>query len=306
MMKKPLIAVAVSMALASVAQAETKFYGKMNVAVGYIDAGDNVPAANGGPGQYFKLQDNASRLGLKGSADLGTSKVIYQAEFSNPTDNGGIGARDTYLGLQYGDLGTVKMGIMDTPLKKSQGKFDLFSDVIDIKNVMDGENRMANSVNYTTTKMGDLQGSVSVVLPDSDATEGVSASLTYSKDALYAAAAYDNKVKGESTFRLTAIYNMGDLAVGALINSVDSADVATAGDDELAFAFSASMKAGENTFKAQFESGDQKYTGAQSISVGVDHKLAKTTKAYVYANMFDTDTADTNVTQVFAGLEHKF
>lgn len=308
-MKKTLLALAAtSMALSISAQAENQFYGKMNVAVGYVDAGDSVPVKLMPKGQYFKLQDNASRLGVKGSQDLGSSKVIYQAEFSNPTDTGGIGARDTFLGLEYGEMGTVKMGYMDTPLKKSQGKFDLFNDVIDIKNVMDGENRMPNSVNYTTTKMGDLQASVSVILPDGATTEGVSASVTYSKDALYAAVAIDNKVVGESTTRLTAIYNMGDLTVGALINSVDSADVVQAGDSELAFGVNASMKAGNNTFKAQFETGDQKYSGAQSISFGADHKLAKTTKAYLYVNMFDTDTdtANTDVTQVLAGLEHKF
>lgn len=307
-MKKTLLALAVSsMAMSISAQAENQFYGKMNVAVGYVDAGDSVPVKLMPTGQYFKLQDNASRLGVKGSQDLGSSKVIYQAEFSNPTDTGGIGARDTFLGLEYGEMGTVKMGYMDTPLKKSQGKFDLFNDVIDIKNVMIGENRRPNSVNYTTTKMGDLQASVSVILLDTDATEGVSASVTYSKDALYAAIAIDNKVNGgESTTRLTAIYNMGDLTVGALINSVDSADVAQAGDSELAFGVNASMKAGNNTLKAQFETGDQKYSGAQSISFGADHKLAKTTKAYLYVNMFDTDTANTDVTQVLAGLEHKF
>ncbi len=306
-MKKPLIAVAVSMALAATAQAESQFYGKMNVAVGYVDAGDLAPT----PGQYFKLQDNASRLGIKGSDDLGTSKVIYQAEFGLPVDNGGLTGRDTYLGLEYGDLGTVKMGYMDTPLKKSQGKFDLFNDVIDMNNIIYGENRMGNSVNYTTPKMGAVEASVSVILPDQDATEGVSASVTYSQDSIYASVAYDSKVKTvDSIVRATVIYNMGGLSFGALVNQVDNPAVSAA--DDLAYAVNASMKAGNNTYKVQFEVGDQGKVldngalGGQNILVGVDHKLAKATKAYVYANMLDTDVDDTDVTQIFAGLEHKF
>ena len=97
---------------------------------------------------------------------------------------------------------------------------------------------------------------------------------------------------------------MGDLSFGALINQVDSADV-PAGADELAFAVNASMKMGNNTLKAQLESGDQQEVGAQSLSFGADHKMAKTTKAYLYVNQFESDTTDSNTT-IALGLEHKF
>jgi predicted porin len=308
-MKKPLIAAIATLAVTAGAQAESKFYGKMNVTVGYDDVSET-----------FNLTDNASRLGVKGSNDLGSSKVVYQAEFSKAVDGSNVlGTRDTYLGLSYGDMGTIKMGIMDTPLKKSQGKFDLFNDVVDIKNVLVGENRVANSINYTSAKMGALQASVSVILTDdtnadnggANNGDGVSASLTYKQGGLYAAVAVDDNVtpkttgtgKDVQTIRATAIYSMGDIRLGALINNVDKTDTA---DAELGFALNASMKMGKNTVKAQYESADQKALGATSLSLGLDHKLAKGTKAFAVMNMFDTGAVNTDMTSFALGLEHKF
>lgn len=299
-MKKPLIAVAVSMALAATAQAESQFYGKMNVSLNYLDVDPT-----------FSLESNASRLGVKGSEDLGSSKVIYQAEYQIDVDGDGapFSQRDTYLGLSYANMGTVKMGIMDTPLKKSQGKFDLFNDVVDIKNVLDGEKRLANSVNYTTPKFGAVQASVSYIMMEDEtgvADDGVSASVTFSQDGIYAAVAMDSKTEDAdtSTIRGTVIVSSGDMSFGALVNSVDATDVAVVDGDELGFAVNASMKMGANTAKVQFESGDQKVSGATSMSLGVDHKLAKSTKAFVYLNQFDSDAGDQMA--VALGLEHKF
>lgn len=295
-MKKPLIAVAVSMALASVAQAETKFYGKMNVAVGYDEASEKAG-----------VDSFASRLGVKGSSELGSTTVIYQAEYETDIDGDGtvLKQRDSYVGLQYAGFGTVKMGVMDTPLKKSQGKFDLFNDVIDMKKVIEAENREANTLNYTTEKLGDLQVSASVVFAEDGTSDGYSANAIYKAGGTFAGVGYDTKIDGlESTIRATIIQKVGDLSFGALINQVDSADV-PAGADELAFAVNASMKMGNNTLKAQLESGDQQEVGAQSLSFGADHKMAKTTKAYLYVNQFESDTTDSNTT-IALGLEHKF
>ena len=276
-MKKSLLALATSMVMVSTAQADAKFYGKMNVSLGYEDESE-----------VFALSSNASRVGVKGFEELGSTKVIYKAEYEvaiddgyatdDGTDTNTIKPRDAYIGLAYSGMGSVRMGNMDTPLKKSQGKFDLFNDVVDIKNVLDGENRMGNSINYTTEKMGGFQSSVAVILSEDDSSEGISANAIYKDGPLYLAAAIDNKVKGEATQRLTAIYIMGDMKVGLLVNNVDTDD--TAGEDELGYAVNASMKMGMNTLKAQYETGDQKTEGATSATVGMDHKLGKATKAF--------------------------
>ncbi len=303
-MNKTLIALATSMTLVSVTQAvqaESKFYGKMNVAIAY-ESEDKV----------FLLESNASRLGIKGSEDLSTSKIIYQVEYQIDVDGDNtaddLKQRDTYIGLAYSGMGIVKMGVMDTPLKKSQGKFDLFNDIVDIKKVLDGENRRSNTVNYTTEKMGDLQSSVSVILPENGSSEGISANVVYTMGDIYASAAFDTKVNGVATQRATVIYTLGDIKVGALINNVDAADTDTASvnGDQLGFAVNASMKMGMNTLKAQYDSGEQKEAGASSLSLGADHKLAKATKAYFVFSQFAADDATVETTILAIGLEHKF
>ena len=301
-MKKPLILAVAAMALTAGAQAESKFYGKMNVSAQYDDASE-----------AFELKSNASRLGVKGSDDLGSVKVIYQAEYQHNVDAGGLSARDTYLGLSYGDMGTVKMGRMDTPLKKSQGKYDLFNDIVDIKQVISGENRADDSINYTSAKMGAIQASVSAILGEGP-NDGYSASVVYKEGDIYAAVAFDKDIPGKEvqTLRATAIYTMGDMRFGALVNNVDAADTA---DAKLAISLNASLKAGKDTFKVQVDKGDQGKAfadngaaakGAMIISAGADRKLAKSTKAFAFVAMADADAAGSDSTTLAFGLEHKF
>jgi len=298
-MKTPLIALVASMALASAAQADSKFYGKMNVTAGYNDSAE-----------AFGVESNASRVGIKGSEELASSKLIYQAEYQIDVDGDGsvLGQRDTYIGLAYENMGTVKMGVMDTPLKKSQGKYDLFNDIVDIKTVLDGENRIANSVNYTTAMSGPFQASLSFMMAEEAAgkgSDGISASVTYKEGPVYAAVALDDSVPGKQTsnLRATVIYSLGDMRIGGILNKVDTSDT---GDGELAVGANVSFKMGMNTLKAQLESGDQVAVGASSLSLGVDRKLAKTTKAFAYLNQFDSDTANSDVLVLAVGLEHKF
>lgn len=309
-MKKPLIAAIATLAVAAGAQAESKFYGKMNVSFNYADVDPELTIAS-----------HASRLGVKGSEDLGSTKVIYKAEYETDVDGDNddedtIKQRDIYVGLAYEGMGSIKMGNMDTPLKKSQGKFDLFNDVFDIKRGITGEQRLDNTLNYTSEKMGGVQASVSYILAE-DATgaadDGISASVTYKQGDIYAAVAMDSKTEDAdtATTRATFIYSMGDMRLGALINSVDASDTAGLDGDELAYAVNASMKMGKNTLKAQYGAGEQSKkqadadTGMSAISLGVDHKLGKSTKAYVYVDMASSDNTD-DLTVAAFGLEHKF
>jgi len=318
MMKKPLIAAIATMAVAAGAQAESKVYGKFNVGIAYDDSSEAT-----------SLNTFASRLGVKGSDDLGSTKVVYQIELEVGADDGTAGStnydvdgdgntdatdsdvfksRNTFIGLAYEGMGTVKMGLMDTPVKLSQGKFDLFNDVYDMKNYIDGDKRLGNSVNYTSEKFGNIQASVSyVMMEDKDVDDGISASVVYKADALYAAVAIDSKTEDADTqtIRATGIYSMGDLRLGALVNMVDENDTA---DAEMGFGVNAAYKMGKNTAKVQFLSSDQGKPGkgATAISFGVDHKLAKTTKAYAAANLSDADAANSDVTSMVFGLVHKF
>jgi predicted porin len=79
------------------------------------------------------MEDQISRLGIKGSEDLGNGlSAIYKMEFGLSVGDGyGSGlqwtGRNAYVGLA-GGWGTFLVGRHDTPLKMSSGKLDFFQD----------------------------------------------------------------------------------------------------------------------------------------------------------------------------------
>lgn len=312
-MKKIALALAVTAPFA--AQAETieiekpEFYGKFNVVQEFIqqEAG----------GSYSKLNSNASRLGVKGKFALDNGlTAIYQAEYETFIDEGEKAAgqtitqRNTFVGVESG-VGTLQAGIFDTPLKLSQNKVDLFNDLQgDIKNVIsaNGENRMKNSVQYTSPSLAGVVLAVDHINSEDKTTakrdNGVSASLAYTRGGIYLAYAYDNAVKAEGLeiSRVVAQYTVGGLQVGALWETQDNN-----GTDDDGWMASASYKLNSTVaLKAQYGESDMKKTGGQSYSIGADYKLAKAAKAFVYATAEDADAAGSANQYYGAGVEYKF
>jgi predicted porin len=128
-MNKKLIVAAIAAAVAapSIAAADATVYGKVRVATQYHDR-------DGERYDSWGMQDQVSRLGIKGSEDLGNGlSAIYKMEFGvNVGDGFGKqgnfwSQRNSYVGLA-GGWGTFLVGRHDTPYKMSSGKLDLFAD----------------------------------------------------------------------------------------------------------------------------------------------------------------------------------
>ncbi|MFA5083395.1 MAG: porin, partial [Hydrogenophilaceae bacterium] len=132
-MKKSLIALAVAGVFAApaafAASANVDVYGIMSFAIEDTDA-DGVDVA---------VVDRVSRLGFKGSEDLGGGlKAIWQIESQlNATTNENLGniyysggpvgrtaLRNTFVGLA-GDFGVFVLGRHDTPYKLGTGSLDV-------------------------------------------------------------------------------------------------------------------------------------------------------------------------------------
>jgi predicted porin len=141
-MKKKLIVAAIAAAVVAptLAMADATVYGKVRVATQYHDRDQNFfRDAEGdlhfGPEDSWGMQDQTSRLGIKGSEDLGNGlKAIYKMEFGvNVGDGWGKdkntfwSQRNSYVGLA-GGWGTFLVGRHDTPYKMSSGKLDFFAD----------------------------------------------------------------------------------------------------------------------------------------------------------------------------------
>jgi predicted porin len=130
------LAIAAAMAAPAAQASDVTVYGKAHIA---LSSYDNGSAVNTGS-NYVDLSSHESRLGVKGSEDLGNGlKAIFKMEMQlrladvgndiNNGDAGTISMRNTYVGLA-GDWGTFLMGRHDTPLKISTGSLDLFDGTI--------------------------------------------------------------------------------------------------------------------------------------------------------------------------------
>ncbi len=168
-MKKKLLTLAVAAALpmaTQAANAEVTIYGKIHASIDYMSADKNsvttttapststvtVPAGAGGTypvvttpgatttvtaagtnGSQWAVNSRATRLGFKGSEDLGNGmkmiwKIETQANIAHPGTNG-FTFRNTYIGLA-GNWGAFLYGRHDTPVKISTGKLDIFADTV--------------------------------------------------------------------------------------------------------------------------------------------------------------------------------
>jgi predicted porin len=123
-MNKKIIVAAIAAAVAApmAAMADATVYGKIKVATQFTDRSHGV-------GDSWGLQDQVSRVGIKGSEDLGNGlKAIYKLEFGTDVASSFTwSGRNAYVGLA-GGWGTALAGRHDTPLKISTGKLDLFGD----------------------------------------------------------------------------------------------------------------------------------------------------------------------------------
>jgi len=292
-------------------------YGKVNI---------SAVNADNGADDTWKLNSNASRLGVKGKTEIADGLyAIYKAEFEMCVDDGDCKGQTftqrNIMGGIKGSFGTVWAGKHDSPTKLAQNKIDLFNDLEgDIKNTFEGENRVSNIVAYTSPKINGFSTTVAMIpgegadvdgdgQDDTGLTDGISYSLSYSMDNLYIAVAGDQDVDSQDLLRIVAQYKMDALKLGVMYQQNED-NLGT--KDESGFFLSAAYKLDKKTtLKAQYGSIEDDADGdeEETLSLGADYKLAKGTKLYV----FYTDNTDSSVgeadkedTAFGLGMEHKF
>jgi predicted porin len=307
-MKKTALSLAIAAVLPAFANAEKvevevpEFYGKINVSVQNTQEGDS---------SISELVSNASRLGVKGKIDLNHGlQGVYKAEYETQVDDGDKGGqtfsqRNIYAGIK-GGFGQVIVGMFDTPLKKAQKKIDLFNDLEgDIKSVISqSDNREANSVQYNTPTMSGLVATIAhIASEDETINDGTSSSLTFSRNALYAAVAYDTDVEadGINVTRLVAQYSIAGITLGGLWETQRQN-----GDNNDGWVYSAAYKLTSDVkLKAQYGESDIVKDNAETYSLGVDYKLAEGAKVYAFAT--DEEFGDDSSNEYYGiGLEYKF
>ena len=165
-MQKKLIVLALASAFAVPAFAATSnvdIYGQLDVSIDYVKGLQpfNTP---GQSDHAWRLNSNTSRIGLKGSEDLGGGlAAIWQFEQAVNLDNGAIGSgwgnqRNTFLGLKSDSLGTVLAGTHDTPYKLSTASLDPFADTMGDYNAIVGS---FDGINTSDLRLGNVLAYIS-------------------------------------------------------------------------------------------------------------------------------------------------
>jgi predicted porin len=329
-MKKNLIALAVAAAFAApVAMADAPtIYGKLNVNINTkTDAGNGV-------------NDTASRMGVKGSEDLGNGlKAVYKIEFGLDLEGSGVlSNRNQYLGLA-GGFGTVLIGRHDSPLKVVQPT-DTFNDGAADNNASgmgatgnSGEHRASEVLAYVSPSFsgvtfilaGTSNGATVTDADDRSIMGGTHAAVMYgsTKKGLFLSAGMNTFGKDaysglgsittaddyqETSF--SAQYKTGGLLVNATVRNFDDGASADGRDEGTLTIANAAYTMGKVTLKGKIMQADyanDDKTGTQT-AIGLGYKLGKKTSAYVYTTTKDkkyvNGTKDN--TQSYVGLVHKF
>jgi len=303
--------IAASLNATTVLAADPKVYGKANLSLNQTDSGSS---------DTWKLNSNASRFGVKGSFDATDSiKAIYKFEYETFIDDGDDGKdsnselkqRNIYAGFQ-GNFGTIIAGNHDTPTKLAQGKIDRFSDLVlgDIKNVIQGENRVKNIVMYTTPKMNGLSATVAFIPneeADGEVADSFSTAISYKADSYSLTIAHDNGEMidddVETLTRLVGEYKGDAFKLGALYQVADEGS-----NDEDGFVLSGEYKLSNGLIlKGQYAESDDETNEITQTAVGVDYKLGKKSKIFSYYSKIEADNGVTTDANTFAvGYEIKF
>ncbi|MBW8182602.1 porin [Shewanella nanhaiensis] len=297
------------------------FYGRLDLSVTNSDKSSTLQsgtngAENGESGTY--LENNFSHVGVKGSESLTSNiDVIYQMEFQveNTSGSGDVfKARNTFLGLKS-SAGTVLVGRNDTVFKQAEGGVDIFGNTnADIDRLVGGQTRSSDGIWYYSPKIADLVTLNATYLMEDNQTDKAGNRIDENQYALsatigdkklkaqnyYVAAAY-NTVGGIDAYRGVAQVKLGDFKIGGLFQNTESQTDST--QEGNSYFVNVAYNLNGVNLKAEYgkdEAGFGKYyknitdvegtdVNVQSITVGADYKVSKSTMVYGHYAMYEGD-----------------
>ena len=282
-------------------QSEFELYGRADITANQINLNSLLP-----PQQEWQLNSNASRVGFRGSYRISDSlEAIYQLELEvNFDDDDSIAARgkdlfenrNTYIGLQ-GNFGRIIAGRHDTPAKTAGREVDRFNDqvVADIKNFMEGEDRISDLLMYTTPDWMGFSATAGIITAEDSSgvtgnsgfAHGSTLSLNFSNNFVTAAITSNNDVDKQDLTRLMTNFYIGATEVGFIWQQAERIDIDA---DEESWFISAEHRINEDwRIKGQY--GITKYSVLsnkdEQFALGLDRIL--NSNAFLYVNYVQLD-----------------
>jgi len=336
-MKKTIIAAAVAAAVAApAAMADVTVYGKIHQALNDGEIGVNgISAAASASGE--SQNSNASRLGVKGTEDLGNGmSAFFQMEYASDNSDGQDmgGARDGFVGVK-GNFGTVALGRMAGATKATlygvgnvqladshlgsdyasafQSKADRHNNVVAYKNSFNG-------VNVTLAAAGnDTGNTVATMGTDNFAHTSIGFDTTIG-GAKIAVAQLNSDGTGKDTTIAGVKMSFDALTVGVVYEDAEKVasgqkilNVATAAAfDAETTGISASYAMGNNVVSVAYTDSEVKSgattTDVNATFVNLQHKLSKRTSAYISFADYEAKVGSTtgNADNMSIGLIHSF
>lgn len=321
-MQKKLIALAVAglASTAAFAQSNVTIYGVVDASIDVTDNGD-TSAGNSGV-RTNKIDSNASRLGFKGSEDLGDGlKAVFQLETAFGADGtavtaAGLNSRNTFVGLADDSWGRVILGQYDTPYKTSTRNWDLFADhLADNRNLMgvgyiQFDGRPANTIRYDSPDWNGFNLAAAYVAGAetttlSNQTKGNAWSLSGAYN-------FTSAFTGIVAYERHAFGTAGTGTLGAVGAPafIPGGPVAAANDDEKAWKLGVGYKDGPIRANFYYEKTDFNLaagdTSRKAWTIDGGYTFAGNNEfklAYTKANEFD-GTNSTGAKQWAAGVDH--
>jgi predicted porin len=300
------------------AQSSVTIYGRLNLTVESIKRGD--------ADRVGEVVDNSSRIGFKGTEDLGGGlKAGFQIEHGFDASTGQ--ASSTFWGRQAevnlsGGFGTVRLGTW------FPDSYYATSDYIGMHNHETGDSSDAfyatkfvtqNKVGYVTPNLSGFQGYVSVA--ESGPTGGAEdktydLAAYYDRGPLHLGAGFEKQGDAKQ-FAIRGLYELGAFTVGALYQR--DTDMLGTGNRNY-FRVSGMYAFGANELHLNVgragEYSDLPDTGsATQWTVGYNYNLSKRTKVYGYYTAVTGDdadrytkitTADGKFNALALGIRHNF
>jgi predicted porin len=306
-MKKKIIVAAVAAAMVAplAAMADATVYGKIRVGTVYHDRSD-------GAADSWELEDESSRLGIKGSEDLGGGlKAVYKMEFGTRVGDalGTISGRNAYVGLA-GDWGTALWGRHDTPHKISTGPLDLFGDTtadVDQGGTHVGlfqDLRAQDAIAYISPSLSGLTlaGALVQTAATDDLSNAYSIAGIYSNGPWYASLSYEvleNDLLGAADDDTKWRVGLGVLGMSGFSATViyeDHSDIGgVSGVDSQAWSVQGAYDFGNNRVKAMYGNYDDDsaldVADFDAWAIGFQHNFSKRTDAQIIYRAKDADNA---------------
>ena len=202
-MKKKLITLAVASTLATAAAVSAPAFADTSNVTVYGMANVSFDLTDNGAVGTKQVSSNQSRIGLKGSEDMGDGlSAVWQIEQLVTIDSASgagntLSTRNTFAGLSSGSAGTFILGRHDTPYKIATRSLDVFADTAaDNRSLMGStaggggftavhDNRLGNVAAYVSPAMSGFTGIIAYVAGAETATTGQVKGNAWSMAGLY-------------------------------------------------------------------------------------------------------------------------